>query len=92
MSAATLMPSFDRTGLLDEIKAGYYRTAMSGNKDPKKLERQQDDRAREEARFAREATQPAEERAHERRADKAAYLRDKLAEAERADREQDQDR
>jgi hypothetical protein len=87
MSAATLMPSFDRTGLLDEIKAGYYRNEMSGPKDPKKLEREQDARARDEARFAREAQQPAEQRAHERRADKAAYLRDKLAEAEQADRE-----
>jgi hypothetical protein len=87
MSTATLMPSFDRTGLLDEIKAGYYRNVMSGQKDPKTLEHEQDDRAREEARFAREASQPAEQRAHDRRADKAAYLRDKLAEAEQADRE-----
>lgn len=79
-------PSFDRTGLLDAIKDGYYRTAMSA--DPKKLKREQDGRARAEDRFARESTQPAEERAHRRRADKAAYLRDKLAEAERADREQ----
>jgi hypothetical protein len=78
-------PSFDRTGLLNAIKDGYYRTAMSA--DPTKLKREQDGRARAEERFAREASQPAEERAHRRRADKAAYLRDKLAEAERADRE-----
>jgi hypothetical protein len=42
---------------------------------------------RHEDAFAREAGEPAEARAHERRADKAAYLRDKLAEAEQADRE-----
>lgn len=80
-----VMPSFDRTGLLDAIKDGYYRTAMAA--DPNQLKREQDGRARAEDRFAREANQPAEERAHRRRADKAAYLRDKLAEAERADRE-----
>lgn len=83
------VPSFDRAGLLDEIKAGYYRNQMSGRRDTEKLEREQDDRARHEARFAREAKQPSEERAHRRRADKAAYLRDKLAEAERAEREKD---
>ncbi|HET6507258.1 MAG TPA: hypothetical protein VFG42_10745 [Baekduia sp.] len=89
MSATAVMPSFDRLGLLNDIKAGYYRSEMAPRRDPKTLERQQDDRARDEDRFAREARQPAEERAHRRRADKAAYLRDKLAEAERADREQD---
>lgn len=88
----TAIPGFrtlDATGLLNDIKAGYYRAEMAvrRNTDPKTLEREQDDRAREEARFAREARQPAEERAHERRSDKAAYLRDKLAEAEEADRE-----
>jgi hypothetical protein len=82
-----VVPSFDRTGLLNDIKAGYYRTEMAGRPDPKTLEREQEGRAREEERFARETQQPAEQRAHRRRADKAAYLRDKLAEAERADRE-----
>lgn len=81
------MPSFDRTGMLDDIKAGYYRTEMARRPDPETLKRQQDGRAREEARFARESQQPFEERAHHRRADKAAYLRDKLAAAERADRD-----
>jgi hypothetical protein len=37
-------------------------------------------RAREEHDRAREAGQPAEERAHERRAERAAYLREKLDE------------
>jgi hypothetical protein len=49
------------------------------------LKQLQDDRAREEERHARAADQPAAERAHRRRADKAAYLRDKLAEAADAD-------
>jgi hypothetical protein len=53
------------------------------------LKELQDDKVRKEARFAREADEPAEARAHRRRADKAAYLRDKLAEADQADREAD---
>ena len=90
---ATLAPrSFDRLEMLDEIKDGYYRASMAradrpDEDDPATLKRRQDLRAHEEERFAREADQPAEERAHLRRADKAAYLRDKLAEAEQADRE-----
>jgi hypothetical protein len=44
-------------------------------------------RAAEEARQADEADQPDEARAHSRRADKAAYLRDRLAEAERSEAE-----
>jgi hypothetical protein len=82
-----VVPSFDRTGMLNDIKAGYYRAEMASRPDPKTLEREQDGRARDEERFARQAQQPADERAHRRRADKAAYLRDKLAEAERADAE-----
>lgn len=85
MSVAAL-PSFDRTGMLDDIKAGYYRTVMASNKNAAKLKREQAGRARDEERFARETDQPADERAHRRRADKAAYLADKLAEAERAER------
>jgi hypothetical protein len=51
------------------------------------LKHLQEERAREEDQHARAAEQPADERVHRRRADKAAYLRDKLAEADRADRE-----
>jgi hypothetical protein len=51
------------------------------------LEVQQDARVHDEERAAAEADQPAEAHTHERRADKAAYLRDKLAEAAEADRE-----
>ena len=87
MSATAVFPTFDRTGLLDDIKAGYYRSEMATRRDLEKLEHEQDERAHEEARFARTAQQPADERAHRRRADKAAYLRDKLAEAERAERD-----
>ncbi|HWI70493.1 MAG TPA: hypothetical protein VNT55_00960 [Baekduia sp.] len=88
-----VMPSFDRSTMLDEIKYGYYRAEMArpprdpDRDDPAALKREQEGRVREEERFARESSQPAEERAHQRRADKAAYLRDKLAEAERAERE-----
>ena len=51
------------------------------------LKRRQDERVRDEERFAREADEPADERAHRRRADKAAYLRDKLDEAQRAEQD-----
>jgi hypothetical protein len=47
----------------------------------------QDERARGEERDARESESASEERAHRRRAEKAQYLRDKLAEAERSERE-----
>jgi hypothetical protein len=85
---AALPQQFDHAWLLAEIVDGYYRTEMAGKRDDDtvELKHRQDGRAREEDRFAREADQPAERRAHRRRADKAAYLRDKLAEAERAER------
>ena len=44
----------------------------------------QADREAAERERAREAETPAEERAHERRADKAAYLREKLDEQQRS--------
>jgi hypothetical protein len=50
----------------------------------------QDERASSEDAEAREAELENEERAHRRRADKAAYLRDKLAEQAESERE-DQD-
>jgi hypothetical protein len=74
--------SFDRLEMLDEIKHGYYRAAMATRSDhpdeddPATLKDRQDLRAHEEERFAREADQPAEERAHLRRADKAAEQAD----------------
>lgn len=87
MSTATA--TYDHATAVADILAGYYRTEMALRRDDTstlELKHLQDDRAREEKRFARQAEQPAEERAHHRRADKAAYLRDKLADAERADR------
>ena len=53
------------------------------------LKTAQAERAEEEARRAGEAARPDEVHAHERRADKAAYLRDRLAEAERSETEDD---
>jgi hypothetical protein len=47
----------------------------------------QDERAAREEDQADEAERPAEERAHRRRADKAAYLRDKLVEQAESERE-----
>jgi hypothetical protein len=68
-----------------DILAGYHRTEMAAYRDDRSTKEhklRQDGRVREEERFARQADQPA----HQRRADKAAYLRDKLGEAEDADR------
>jgi len=45
------------------------------------------ERAEAEAERAEDAEQPAEERTHARRADKAAYLKDKLREQSEADRD-----
>jgi hypothetical protein len=82
---------YDHAWLLAEIVDGYHRSEMAGARQDDtssfSLKRQQAGRAREEERFAREAEQPADERAHLRRSEKAAYLRDKLAEAERAEAE-----
>jgi hypothetical protein len=85
---------YDHAWLLAEIVDGYYRTEMAAARhhdddetepDRVELQRQQAGRVRDEERFARDAEQPAEERAHVRRAEKAGYLRDKLAEAERSE-------
>jgi hypothetical protein len=43
-------------------------------------------RERRERRIAEEATEPGEERAASRRADKAAYLKEKLREREESER------
>ena len=59
--------------------------------DPKTEELRIAESAREgeECEQAREADQDAEERAHERRADKHAYLKERLAERARAEDEAD---
>lgn len=81
---------YDHAWLLAEIVDGYYRTEMSTTRrdadERAELRREQDDRARAEDRFARETDGEPEGREHRRRADKAAYLRDKLAEAERSEK------
>jgi hypothetical protein len=51
------------------------------------LRREQAERERDEDRLVEEAEQPSEARQHERRRDKAAYLKEKLAERDRAERD-----
>ena len=61
---------------------------MAGSDDPTtgELRAIQADREKEERSRAETAAEEAEARAAERRADKAAYLREKLEEQEEADR------
>ena len=60
-----------------------------GEPETEELRVEQLARARREHAHARAADEPAEQRAHERRADKAAYLKEKLDErAEAEDRVQ----
>jgi hypothetical protein len=73
---------------------GGYPSAVDDEPTTQELRALQDTRVSEERRRAREAEESADERTHERRADKADYLREKLAERERAERraaEQDRD-
>ena len=55
----------------------------------RELRRDQGERKAAERDAAAEAPLPDEERQHRRRADKAAYLEQKLAERERAERDAD---
>ena len=48
--------------------------------DTERLRKIQRERAEQEAELAEEADTPSERRAHERRSDKAEYLREKLEE------------
>ena len=61
---------------------------MVDKDDAEKLRRDQAERSAEEAERAETSELPTERRAHARRADKAAYLEEKLAERERSEREQ----
>jgi hypothetical protein len=54
--------------------------------DTAALRLEQLQRAHREREAAEEAPAPAEERTHERRADRAAYLAEKLADRERSER------
>ena len=51
------------------------------------LKQEQEKRESEENRRLAESEQPDEARQHERRGDKAAYLKEKLAERERSERD-----
>jgi hypothetical protein len=53
------------------------------------LRRVQERRETEELKRVADSEEPAEARQHERRSDKAAYLKEKLAERERAERDRD---
>lgn len=55
------------------------------------LKQEQARRLIEERRLLAESEQPDEAKQHERRSDKAAYLEEKLAERERAERDADAD-
>jgi hypothetical protein len=60
---------------------------MRDEDTPAELEQQQEAKERAERERASNADEESEAAAHLRRADKAAYLRDKLSEQEHADRE-----
>jgi hypothetical protein len=60
---------------------------MSDPEDTRELRIEQVQRELEERRRADESGEPEETRSHERRADKHAYLREKLAEREESERE-----
>ena len=60
---------------------------MTPEEDPERLREIFAERADEEAERAEGAPEPAAQRAHSRRAQKAHYLEEKLAEQAEADRE-----
>jgi hypothetical protein len=64
---------------------------MPANDEPDtgELRKTQDKRETAERKLAETAEDPAEERQHARRADKASYLEEKLAERERSERNAD---
>ena len=66
--------------------------ARSEEPTTQELKQQQADRESEERRLLTESEQPDEAKQHERRRDKAAYLKEKLGERERAEREADADK
>jgi uncharacterized membrane protein YqiK len=82
---------YGHAGAVARLLEGYHRADMPEPDDTSSfaLKQLQAQRADGERHAAQEAEQPAEARAHERRAEKAAYLRDRLAEAEQADRDHD---
>lgn len=65
---------------------------MEEQSDTQKLRREQLARTTREERLAQASEAPEETAQHERRADKASYLREKLEEQEASQRESDRDR
>jgi hypothetical protein len=57
----------------------------AGESDAERLEREQAERVARELRLSEESDASREVEAHERRAEKAAYLRERLRERERAE-------
>jgi hypothetical protein len=62
-------------------------TIRMGDPKTEELRLEQIDRERSEREQAGESSEPAEERAHRRRADRAAYLKSKLDERARSEEE-----
>ena len=87
---STAAATYDHATAVADILAGYYRTEMALRRDDTsslELKHLQDGRARPGGTLR--AARPSSPRRSGRtasRADKAAYLRDKLADAEQADR------
>jgi hypothetical protein len=57
---------------------------MSEETDPAKMRAREAEKAAEEEKLARSSEEDEERKTHERRAEKASYLADKLSEQERA--------
>ena len=57
---------------------------MSDETDPARMRAREAEKASEEAKLARSSEEDEERKTHERRAEKAAYLADKLSEQEQA--------
>jgi hypothetical protein len=57
---------------------------MSEETDPAKMRAREAEKSAEEAKLARSSEEDEERQTHERRAEKAAYLAEKLSEQERA--------
>jgi hypothetical protein len=83
------LSAFSHADAVAALLAGYQTSVMTPGRDDTEtrvLKLHQDQRARDERRDASTAAEPEEARTHRRRAEKAAYLRDKLAEAERSEK------
>jgi len=66
-------------------------SAPVAEEDTQQLRKEQIERAREEQERAQDADLPTEERQHERRAERADYLAEKLAERAEAEERADDD-